>query len=61
MEELYFSTDERCALLSIIFARISHLENVFLMLDSKSDSKLIDLYKRELSSLKSVLFKLGYV
>ena len=61
MNELYFSTDERCALLSIIFGRVSHLEKVLLMLDTKADSKLIELYKKELSSLNSVLFKLGYV
>lgn len=61
MKELHFTTDERCALLSTIFGRVSHLEKLLLMLDSKADSKLIELYQKELSSLNSVLFKLGYV
>ena len=61
MKELHFSTEERCALLSTIFGRVSHLEQIILMLDTKTDSKLIELYKKELSSLNSILFKLGYV
>lgn len=61
MNELEFTKDERCALLSTIFGRVSHLERILLMLDTKSDSKLIELYKKELLSLESVLFKLGYV
>ena len=61
MKELHFTTDERCALLSTIFGRVSHLEKLLLRLDSKADSKLIELYQKELSSLNSVLFKLGYV
>ena len=61
MNEFYFSTDERCALLSTIFGRVSHLEKILLTLDSKSDSKLIELYNKELSCLNSVLFKLGYM
>lgn len=61
MNELYFSTDERCALLSTIFGRVSHLERILLMLDPKADANLIELYKKELLSLESVLFKLGYV
>ena len=61
MKQIYFSTDERTALLSTIFGRVAHLERILLMLDSKADSKLIELYKKQLSSLDSVLFKLGYV
>lgn len=61
MKELYFSTDERCALLSTIFGRVSYLEKLLLVLDSKADSRLIELYQKELSSLNSVLFELGYV
>ena len=61
MDKISFSLDERCALLTSLFARQNYLEKTLLMLNTECDSKLIDMYNKELSSINSVLFKLGYV
>lgn len=60
MEQNFFSVDERLALLGCLFNRCDFVEKLILSLDSVNDSKLIELYRLELSHLKSILNKLGY-
>lgn len=60
MKELHFSTDERFALLNALFNRRDLIDQVILSLDSAHDSRLIELYRLELSHLASILDKLGY-
>ncbi len=59
MKEI-FSVDERFALLGALLNRCDFIEKLVLTLDSVQDAKLIELYNNELSSLNSVLRKLGY-
>lgn len=59
MKEI-FSVDERLAFLGVLLDRCDFIEKLIPTLDSVHDSKLIELYSKELSSLNSVLRKLGY-
>ena len=59
MKEI-FSVDERLALLGTLLNRCDFIDKLILTLDSVNDAKLIELYNKELSSLNSVLRKLGY-
>lgn len=59
MKEI-FSVDERLALLGTLLNRCEFIDKLILTLDSVNDAKLIELYNKELSSLNSVLRKLGY-
>lgn len=59
MKEI-FSVDERLALLGVLLDRCDFIKKLIPTLDSVHDSKLIELYNKELSSLNSVLRKLGY-
>lgn len=59
MKEI-FSVDERLAFLGVLLDRCDFIEKLISTLDSVHDSKLIELYSKELSSLNSVLRKLGY-
>ena len=60
MEQISFSVDERFALLSALLNRRDLVDQIILTLDSVHDSKLIELYRLELSHLTSILRKLGY-
>ena len=60
MNDLFFSVDERLALLGTLLNRCEFIDKLILTLDSANDSKLIELYNKELASLNSVLRKLGY-
>ena len=60
MEQIFFSVDERFALLGALLSRRDLVDQMILSLDSVHDSKLIELYRLELSNLVSVLKKLGY-
>lgn len=62
MEQIYFSVnvDERFALLSALLNRRDIIDQIILSLDSVHDSRLIELYRLELSHLNSILKKLGY-
>lgn len=55
-----FSVDERVALLGVLVDRCDFIKKLIPTLDSVYDSELIKLYNNELSSLNSVLRKLGY-
>lgn len=59
MKEI-FSVDERLALLGTLLNRCDFIDKLVPTLDSVKDVKLIELYNKELSSLNSVLRKLGY-
>ena len=60
MEQISFTTDERFALLGALLNRRDLVDQIILSLDSVHDSRLIELYRLELSNLTSVLKKLGY-
>lgn len=60
MEQISFSVDERFALLGALLNRRDLVDQMILSLDSVHDSRLIELYRLELSNLTSVLKKLGY-
>ena len=60
MEQIFFSVDERFALLGALLNRRDLVDQMILSLDSVHDSRLIELYRLELSNLTSVLKKLGY-
>lgn len=60
MEQISFSVDERLTLLSALLNRRDLVDQMILSLDSEHDSRLIELYRLELSNLVSVLKKLGY-
>ena len=60
MEQISFSVDERFALLGALLNRRDLVDQMILSLDSVHDSRLIELYRSELSNLMSVLKKLGY-
>lgn len=60
MEQISFSVDERFALLGALLNRRDLVNQMILSLDSEHDSRLIELYRLELSNLTSVLKKLGY-
>lgn len=60
MEQISFTVDERLALLGALLNRRDLVVQMILSLDSVHDSKLIELYRLELSNLTSVLKKLGY-
>lgn len=60
MEQISFSVDERFALLGALLNRRDLVDQMILSLDSVHDSRLIELYRFELSNLTSVLKKLGY-
>lgn len=60
MEQISFSVDERFALLSALLNRRDLVDQMILSLDSEHDSRLIELYRSELSTLTSVLKKLDY-
>lgn len=60
MEQIFFSVDERFALLGALLNRRDLVDQMILSLDSVHDSRLIELYRLELSNLNSVLKKLGY-
>ena len=62
MEQISFSVDvyERFALLSALLNRCDLVDQIILSLDPVHDSRLIKVYRLELSRLKSVLKKLGY-
>lgn len=60
MEQISFSVDERFALLSALLNRRDLVDQMILSLDSVHDSRLIELYRLELSNLTSILKKLGY-
>lgn len=62
MEQISFSVsvDERFALLSALLNRRDLVDQIILSLDSVHDSRLIELYRLELSHLISILKKLGY-
>ena len=60
MEQDFFSVDERFALLGALLNRRDLVDQMILSLDSVHDSRLIELYRLELSNLTSVLKKLGY-
>ena len=60
MEQISFSVDERFALLGALLNRRDLVDQMILSLDSVHDSRLIELYRSELSNLTSVLKKLGY-
>ena len=60
MEQIFFSVDERLALLGALLNRRDLVNQMILSLDSVHDSRLIESYRLELSNLMSVLKKLGY-
>lgn len=60
MEQIFFTVDERFALLGALLNRRDLVDQMILSLDSVHDSRLIELYRLELSNLNSVLKKLGY-
>ena len=60
MEQISFSVDERFALLGALLSRRDLVDQMILSLDSVHDSRLIELYRSELSHLTSILNKLGY-
>ena len=60
MEQISFSIDERFALLGALLNRRDLVDQMILSLDSVHDTRLIELYRLELSNLTSVLKKLGY-
>lgn len=60
MEQNFFSVDERLTLLGTLLNRRDFVEKLILSLDSVHDSKLIELYRLELSHIVSILKKLGY-
>ena len=60
MEQISFSVDERFVLLSALLNRRDLVDQMILSLDSVHDSRLIELYRSELSTLVSILKKLGY-
>lgn len=60
MEQISFTVDERFALLGALLNRRDLVDQMILSLDSVHDSRLIELYRLELSNLTSVLKKLGY-
>ena len=60
MEQISFSVDERFTLLSALLNRRDLVDQMILSLDSEHDSRLIELYRSEFSTLMSILKKLGY-
>lgn len=60
MEQISFTVDERFAFLGALLNRRDVVDQIILSLDSVHDSRLIELYRLELSNLNSVLKKLGY-
>ena len=60
MEQISFSVDERVALLSALLNRRDLVDQMILSLDSVHDTRLIELYRLELSHIMSILKKLGY-
>lgn len=60
MEQNFFSIDERLTLLGTLLNRRDFVEKLIFSLDSVHDSKLIELYRLELSHIVSILKKLGY-
>ena len=60
MEQISFSVDERFALLGALINRRDLVDQMILSLDSEHDSRLIELYRLELSTLVSILKKLVY-
>ena len=60
MEQISFSVDERFALLGALLNRRDLVDQMILSLDSVHDSRLIEMYRLELSNLMSILKKLGY-
>ena len=60
MEQDLFSIDERLTLIGALLNRRDFVDKLILSLDSVHDSKLIELYRLELSHIVSILKKLGY-
>lgn len=60
MKQNLFSADERFTLLGILLNRRDFIEKLILSLDSNYDYRTIELYRKELSHLVSILNKLGY-
>lgn len=60
MKKKFFTVDERLALLGTLLDRCEFIGKLIPTLDPVHDSKLVELYNKELSSLNSVLHKLGY-
>ena len=58
--KISFSVDERFALLCALLNRRDLLDQMIHSLDSVHDSRLIEMYRLELSNLMSILKKLGY-
>lgn len=60
MEQNFFSIAERLTLFGTLLNRRDFVEKLIFSLDSVHDSKLIELYRLELSHIVSILKKLGY-
>lgn len=60
MNDFSFSPAERFVLLGVLCDRRDFIVKLISTLDSVSDSELVKHYNRELSSLVSILNKLGY-
>lgn len=60
MKHISFTVDERVALLGALLNRRDLVDQMILSLVSVHDSRLIELYRMELSNLMSVLKKMGY-
>lgn len=60
MEDFSFSTAERLVLLGVLCDRRDFIAKLIPTLDSVCDSELVKYYNTELSSIVSILNKLGY-
>lgn len=60
MKDFSFSLGERLILLEVLCDRRDFIMKLIPTLDSVRDSKLIELYNRDLSYVVSILNKLGY-
>lgn len=60
MKEFSFSVGERLILLEVLCRRRDFIMKLIPTLDFVRDSKLIELYNRDLSYVVSILKKMGY-